>query len=234
MALYLKEMETLSLVKTKAYLYRWTHITTNKWYVGSRTARGCHPDDGYVCSSKEVKPMIVSEPTEWQREVLVIGEPDYIRELEAQYLKVFDAKNNSMSFNRHNGDGKFTTFGKIEPENTKKKRIAKLIGRKKPCGFGDIVKLHRTGLKFSDEWKKNIGIASTGRVQDEEARRKNSEANSGYKNAAFTGYCVAPDGAVYDSSIKAAARAGVTRQTLMRWSKNKLNGWTFIPKGNKK
>jgi hypothetical protein len=41
--------------ETIAYVYKWTHIPTSKWYVGSRTAPGCHPDDGYICSSKLIK-----------------------------------------------------------------------------------------------------------------------------------------------------------------------------------
>lgn len=234
MALYLREEGKSSVVMTTAFLYRWTHVPTGKWYVGSRVAVGCHPEDGYVCSSKTVKPMIHEAPTEWVREVLVIGESLYIRELEASYLTALDAKNDPMSFNLHNGDGKFTTLGRIEPEAAKKKRVANLTGKKKPFGFGDIVRSHRTGFKFSDEWKKNIGVASTGRVQDAKARRKNSEANSGHKNASFAGYCVAPDGTVYDSCNKAASSISVTRQTIMRWAKNNLNGWSFIPKGNMK
>lgn len=231
MALYLEQRKRSLVNDTRAFLYRWTHIPSGKWYVGSRTAIGSHPADGYYCSSKVVKPMIIENRQDWQREVLAIGDPIYIVELEARYLKSLDAKHDPMSFNGHNGDGKFHTAGRIEPEEAKKKRAEKLSGKKKPKGFGDKIRAARTGLEFSDEWKKNIGIASTGRVQNEKARQKNSEANSGSKNAAFTGYCVSPDGIYFDSCIKASKTVGVTRQTLMRWAKNKKNGWNFIPKG---
>jgi hypothetical protein len=230
MASYLKEKLVLKEINTIAFLYRWTHIPTGKWYEGSRTAKGCHPDDGYICSSKVVKPMILESKDEWKRDVLVIGSPEYIAALEIERLKSIDAKNDSMSFNMHNGDGKFTTVGRIEPEDAKKKRIDNLIGKKKPEGFGDVVRKSRTGLKFNDEWRKNIGIASTGRVQDDEARRKNSFANSGDKNASFTGYCVSPTGIKYDSCKKAARDFDVSRQTIMRWAKNNLKGWSFISK----
>ena len=43
---------------TVAFLYKWIEISTDKWYIGSRTANGCHPTDGYICSSKIVKPLI--------------------------------------------------------------------------------------------------------------------------------------------------------------------------------
>ena len=41
MALYLRNKEQTGFV------YKWTHIPTQKWYVGSRTAKGCHQADGY-------------------------------------------------------------------------------------------------------------------------------------------------------------------------------------------
>jgi hypothetical protein len=90
---------------TLAYLYKWTHIPSQKWYVGSRTRDGCHPDDGYVCSSKIVKPMILEHRDEWCREILVIGNPTYIRELERDYLVAIDAQNDTSSFNRNNATG---------------------------------------------------------------------------------------------------------------------------------
>lgn len=90
---------------TRAYLYKWTEKTTGKWYIGSRSRKGCHPNDGYICSSKVVKPMIKECPDNWIREVLVIGHPKYIVELEANYLKALDAKNDCMSYNQCNGFG---------------------------------------------------------------------------------------------------------------------------------
>jgi hypothetical protein len=100
-------------VTTQAYLYKWTEISTGKWYIGSRTAKGCHPNDGYICSSKSVKPLIVENKDEWKREILVIGNPEYILELEERYLTELDARNNKESYNKHNGNGDFTMAGKI-------------------------------------------------------------------------------------------------------------------------
>ena len=88
---------------TLAYLYHWKHLPSQKWYIGSRTAQGCHPDDGYICSSKIVKPLIKSNPTEWHKTILVIGDPDYIWELEHQYLTSLNARKDPQSFNLTNG-----------------------------------------------------------------------------------------------------------------------------------
>ena len=40
-------------MSTQAYLYKWTNTTNKKWYIGSRTKEGCHPNDGCICSSKK-------------------------------------------------------------------------------------------------------------------------------------------------------------------------------------
>jgi len=100
---------------TVAYLYKWTHVPTGMWYVGSRSAKGCHPDDGYLCSSGVVKPLILENQNEWKRDVLILGDPEYIINLENNYLQKLDAKNDPMSYNKHNGDGIYVTFGDKNP-----------------------------------------------------------------------------------------------------------------------
>lgn len=96
---------------TQAYIYQWTHIPTSKWYIGVRTKKDCHPNDGYICSSKIVKPLIESSPAEWQREILYTGTPEEMIILESTILTKLDAKNNKNSYNLQNGDGNFTTAG---------------------------------------------------------------------------------------------------------------------------
>ena len=96
---------------TLAYVYKWTHIPTGKCYIGSRTKSGCHPNDGYCYSSREVKPMIVSSPEEWRRDIISTGNPLEMIALETKYLVDLDAKNDPMSYNKDNANGKFTTTG---------------------------------------------------------------------------------------------------------------------------
>jgi hypothetical protein len=178
------------MLKTKAFLYRWTQTSTGMWYEGSRTRKGCHPDDGYICSSKKVKPLILENPTDWNREVLVIGEPVYIRKLEEIRLKSLDAKNDPMSYNQDNGDGNFTTTkleitdewrknlskaskGKPKSEShrnnmeiaNKKKAadpaILKKLQGPKPSGHGAAVSKATKGKKKSAIHCKNLSIAQT-------------------------------------------------------------------------
>ena len=96
---------------TQAYLYRWTEIATGKWYVGSRYAKNCHPNDKYICTSRHVKPLIQNNFKGWVREVLVVGIPTDMRDLEARYLVSLDAAKNPMSYNRANGNKNFHTIG---------------------------------------------------------------------------------------------------------------------------
>jgi hypothetical protein len=113
-------------MSNSAFVYKWTHLPTLRWYIGSRTAKGCSINDGYICSSKKVKPLIESAQSEWSREVIAIGSPADMLELETVILELFDARNDPRSYNQHNGDGRFTTLG-IEPHNK-----GKYIPRNKP------------------------------------------------------------------------------------------------------
>jgi hypothetical protein len=92
---------------TTAYVYKWTHLPTLKWYIGSRTASRCHPDDGYICSAPSVKKMIKANPNEWQRTIVNTGDPELMYDLETEILQLFDARNDMRSFNLHNNTGDF-------------------------------------------------------------------------------------------------------------------------------
>jgi hypothetical protein len=231
MALYLANEDRVSLVKTRAFVYRWTHIPSGKWYVGSRTAIGSHPEDGYFCSSRTVKAAIIQNPSEWKREILAIGEPKDMLELEARYLTRVNAKQDTNSYNLHNGDGKFTTVGSIQDPVWLANRIAAMTGVKKPVGFGAKVGDRRRGAKASTETRKLIGLSSAGRIQSPEARLKNSEKNSGERNPSFAGYYIDPTGKKYDSPTIAGHDYDVSYATIKNWAKNNKNGWSFRPKG---
>lgn len=204
MALYLRAKDRLS-ANTQAYLYKWTHVPTKKWYVGSRTAAGSNPLDGYFCSSKIVKPMIMAAPTEWKREILAIGNPKYILDLEVQYLTSIDAKNDSMSFNRHNGDGKFTSTGITASDATRKKMSASRVGISKSED-------HRLAIKTA--------------LQNSPIIRN----RTGEKTSRFMGYYVSPNNEKFASAGSAAEKYNVTAPTIRQWSKNNINGWKFQPK----
>jgi len=125
---------------TVAYLYKWSDTQTNRWYIGSRTKKGCHPNDGYICSSRTVKPMILEQREQWTRTILCLGTPEYIVDLETRLLTAVDAKNDPLSYNQHNGDGKFTTAG-VDPWNK-----GKTIPTNKPAWNKGLTKEHNPSL----------------------------------------------------------------------------------------
>jgi len=171
---------------TQAYVYKWTHIPTLKWYVGSRTAKGCHPDDSYICSSKIVKPLIQANPEKWRRDIIEVGDPLFVRDLEAEILETFDATNDPRSFNKNNANGKFTTTRLELPhkEETKKKIGLAQKGRNQGLTYEQIHGVEKAkklkdnlrskpgpnlGKKLSNEAKNKLSVAAKNRppVTDE-------------------------------------------------------------------
>ena len=155
-------METITHT---SFVYKWIHLPTGKWYIGSRTAKGCHPEDGYISSSQLIKPLIKQNPTEWKREIIKTGSPDEMIKLETTLLESLDAKSNLMSFNQHNGDGKFTRTGVVVSEETRKKQSE------------SIKKVHPNRGKPSP---------NRGKIASEETRKKQSESKLGKKRKPFT------------------------------------------------
>ena len=172
---------------TTAYLYKWTELSTGKWYIGARYAIGCHPDDRYICTSKIVKPMILENKNNWYREILCVGNPEYIVQLESDYLIALNAKNDPMSYNKHNGDGKFSSLGKPSSlkgragnrkghkmsEEAKEKASIKLKGRQ----------AHNKGKPMSDEQKEKLRVAKIGKKQTKESNDKRSATLKGRKKS---------------------------------------------------
>lgn len=173
---------------TKAYVYRWTHLLTFKWYIGSRTRKGCHPNDGYICSSKIVKPLIVENPTEWVREILFVGEPKEVFEYETFLLHIFDAKHNPMSFNQHNNDLNFNSIGSYYPRTEAQRKTqsekmkGRFVGEKSPC-FGiprtDEVKFKISLANSKPNPKKSHPHTAEQKLRWSESRKGKSSINKG-------------------------------------------------------
>jgi len=96
---------------TLPYVYKLTDKVTVKWYIGSRTAKGCEPLElgvRYFSSSKLVGPLYTAEPGRFISEILVRSEdPEYVIRVEADILKFRNAKNDPESYNMRDSDGKF-------------------------------------------------------------------------------------------------------------------------------
>jgi hypothetical protein len=102
-----------------SYVYKWTHKPTQKWYIGSRTNKAAHPDDGYICSSQIVKPLILANPSDWERKIIATGSSKEMRKKEQQLLKLYNAAKNPMSYNRSNWGGPVEGSGRKKGTKTK-------------------------------------------------------------------------------------------------------------------
>jgi hypothetical protein len=170
----------------QSYVYKWTHVPTLNWYVGVRSSKKAHINDGYICSSKIVKKLISDNSNDWVRTIIDVGTPEEMLLLEQEILCLFDAKNDIRSFNKHNSDMKFTNtgnswngkrsginnpnYGKKCSEETKQKLREKalgrprldLIGKKRPDHAEKMRELY-TGRKLSEETKLKISKAHLGK-----------------------------------------------------------------------
>ena len=115
-----------------AYVYKWVYKPNLSWYVGSRTAKNAYVNDGYICSSKIVKPLILKNPTDWERSIVATGTKEEMRELESELLTLVDAAHEPRSYNKHNQNGKFVCFGHSEATKQKIRDTHPFKGKKRP------------------------------------------------------------------------------------------------------
>lgn len=196
-------MSAVIFTQTQAFVYKWTHLPTLRWYVGSRTAEGCHPEDGYICSSRQVRPLVESQADQWTRTIIAQGSPQAMLELETTILETLDARNDPRSYNQHNGDGRFTTTGTVawnkglkKPRGTpswnsgkKAPQISKAKKGKPAPNKGvpmseeqrlKMIELHRNR---SPETCRKLSEALTGRKMSAESSVKKSEKLKGRKQS---------------------------------------------------
>jgi hypothetical protein len=173
----------------QAYVYKWTHLPTLKWYVGRRTKKGCHINDGYICSSRVVKPLIKANPEEWQRTIIATGNVEEMIDFEADILETIDASNDPKSFNLTNGDGRFNHSLYPGPM-TGKKHSAEAKARISAGGKGKTRSVEQrakvsAALKGKPKSAEAIAkqrISQTGKKASAETRAKMSAAGKGHKN----------------------------------------------------
>lgn len=165
-----------------AYVYKLVEKSTGKWYVGSRTKKGCTPNDGYMGSSKIVTPLIAENPNNWEKIIIATGNSIDMLQLETAILTEQDAKNDPLSYNQHNGDGHFSRAGRKLSNETKTKisNSNKGVSRKKSVADEakriDSIRRALKGKPQSAEQIAKRSAAMSGKVQSEEHKKKRAEA----------------------------------------------------------
>lgn len=136
---------------TQAYVYKWTHTPSLRWYVGSRTRQGCHPNDGYICSSRTVKPLIQANPEEWTRTIIATGTPEDMLDLELEILDLFDALTDPRSLNQSSGWPK-GVLGMPKTDEHKEKLRRINLGKRHTDAAREKMKAKRA-LQTSSGWR---------------------------------------------------------------------------------
>lgn len=97
---------------TRAYVYELTDRQTGKYYVGSSYRKNSDPKQlgvSYFTSSKFVHAIFQKEPNRFAMKILLIGEPDYILDMETALLEKLDARNDHNSYNCHNNENRLNS-----------------------------------------------------------------------------------------------------------------------------
>jgi hypothetical protein len=211
-----------------AYVYKWTHLPTMNWYVGSRTAKKAHPSDNYICSSKIVKPLILQNPHEWKKEIVSIGSPEEIRKLESDILILLDARSDIRSFNQHNQGAQFVCFGHTDLTKEKIKKSHAFVDKKRPEHAKKL-----TGIKRKPEDVQKWADAMRG-------KSKSDVHVQNIKQAKSQGKYITPMGEFQSSRDAALANNCAKSNVLQKCfgytsSRGKwyppIEGWQFILKG---
>lgn len=173
------------------YLYKWTQLSTGKWYIGSKSSKNCDPllHEKYICSSTLVKPLVIESRDDWIYEILVIGPAKYIRNLESKYLKLLNAKNDSMSYNRSNASCEYDRTGIKESNETRLKKSLARQGDKNPS-FGKRGPLSPLyGRKHSAETKEkqSSGLKEYSKNRPEDHNTNISKALKGNPKVGLKG-----------------------------------------------
>ena len=194
---------------TIAFVYKWTNLSNLQWYIGSRTRRNCHPNDGYVCSSKTVKPLIVKNSSNWIREIIATGAPEEMRELEQEILVLFDAASDSRSLNKHNATKKFN--GSVN------------AGIKKSPQHASKLRIHLA--KQNNVYRTGKLGTFLGKNHTNDSIKSMSLIKSGVNNPNNKWIIISPEGKKYHTPFDAANDNNCSHTTIYRWCKNNLNGW---------
>lgn len=166
------------------YLIGWSHA--DKWYLGSRWAKGCAPSDlwsSYFTSSKYVKRF---RKEHGEPDVIEVGQVFDSKKAalahEVFLLKANRAKERDCFLNKSDG----CLFDPADPEIRQKIR-ASLLGKKLSEGHresiarGKLGNANRKGTFTSEQGRRNIGLAKLGFRHSDETKRKMSQARAGRK-----------------------------------------------------
>jgi hypothetical protein len=130
----------------EAFVYKWTR-PDGFWYIGFHKGS---IDDGYISSGEYFLEDYNKNPDLWTREILATGTTNEMYDYETKLLQESNAKDDSMSYNKHNNNFPYVAndpevrakmsasrkeYYRNNPDKHNSKRpeaIAKMLGDKNP------------------------------------------------------------------------------------------------------
>ena len=88
----------------EAFVYKWINKKTGEWYIGYHKG---HIDDGYISSGKYFLEKYSEGPEDFERIILAKGKMEDMYNYETNLLVELNAKDNILSYNRHNNNFPF-------------------------------------------------------------------------------------------------------------------------------
>lgn len=172
------------------FVYMWLHPASGRWYIGSRTAKGCRQDDGYICSSKTVKPLILANPADWVRTILFVGDKPTVLQVEKELLMRLRVVPSQLSLNASYFVGVDDNRLSVDSEAVKRRSNATAKGKTM------LRKVQEYVPQTSDKNKQFKGSVLRCSISEDEA----TLVLSGTKAIKEAGYC--------SSSVYKAVRSG--------------------------
>jgi len=123
---------------SRPYAYRIIEKSTGRWYIGSKYGKNAEPSKlgvSYFTSREDLTRIFRANPSAFELQILVISDADYVRKVERTLTKLYDARNDPMSFNKYNGSQNGVPGG----ESAARLRVG-AIGR-------SFEKMHSDGVK---------------------------------------------------------------------------------------
>lgn len=156
-------------MKSIPYVYELKDTINGKRYIGCRYGKGCNPLDlgkTYFTSRKEVNTLWRADVARFTFKVLLIGDTDYVREVEHQLIMSCDAINSDEFYNR--GSRKAIHLDDLIKSGKKTGPIEGVVNRELRRGV-----CGRSPEKMSEDGRK--GAASLLQAKGIEGMRRHAE-----------------------------------------------------------
>lgn len=185
---------------TTPYIYKLTFVPQGKFYIGSRTANGCHPDEfwtKYFTSSKDIARLIAQHGTTtdvWQFEILQqfdasIKPTDVVRiEHDTIYSTITTTGAKTLLNNSYNrfGEHVFTVAGRVRPQSERDAIGKARLGMPKTKQQIERHRQAMQGRTISDEHKSKISSKLIGHPVSQKTKDAVSSRQQKWNNCSAT------------------------------------------------